>query len=157
MGETSSALIQMASLVLGREEALESAEAAGLAGVAYGLSGIMRSLPRHRAMARCYVPLDLLARQGATAGDVIAGENVAALEVVLSELREKIRLRLDQARKLAWTIKPSVMPVFLHVSLTEEYLRKLDAARENVLKSDAEIALWRKQWILWKAARAERF
>jgi 15-cis-phytoene synthase len=157
LGETSAALIQMASLVLGREEALESAEAAGLAGVAYGLAGIMRSLPRHRAMARCYVPLDLLKQRDASAADVIANENEASINIVLSELREKIRLRLEQARKKSWTIKPSVMPAFLHVSLTEACLNKLDGARLGVLTSGAEIAQWRKQWILWKCAKAESF
>jgi 15-cis-phytoene synthase len=157
LGETSSALIQMASLVLGRDEGLESAEAAGLAGVAYGLAGIMRSLPRQRAMARCYVPLDMLQQRDASASDVIANENEVSLSIVLSELREKIRLRLEQARKLAWTIKPSVMPAFLHVSLTEAYLNKLDSVRSGVLKSGAEIAQWRKQWILWKAARIDMF
>ena len=157
LGETSSALIQMASLVLGRDEAFESAEVAGLAGVAYGLAGLMRSLPRHRAMARCYVPLDLLKQRDASAADVIANENEASLNIVLSELREKIRLRLDQARKLSRTIKPSVMPAFLHVSLTEAYLKKLNGARGNVLKTGAEIMLWRKQWILWKSAKAESF
>lgn len=157
LGETSSALIQMASLILGLEEALESAEAAGLAGVAYGLAGIMRSFPRHRAMARCYVPLDLLKQRNASASEVIANENQAALNIVLSELRGKIRLRLDQARAMASTINPSVMPAFLHVSLTEAYLKKLDGAHEGVLKTGAEIALWRKQWILWKAAKSESF
>jgi 15-cis-phytoene synthase len=157
LGETSSALLQMAALVLGHGEALESAEAAGLAGVAYGLSGIMRSLPRHRAMARCYVPLDLLEKHGSSAADVIAGENGAALETVGSELRERIRLRLAEARAMVQTIKPTIMPAFLHVSLTEAYLRKLNLAGVEVLKSGAEIAQWRKQWILWKAARAERF
>ncbi len=157
LGETSSALIQMASLILGHQDALESSEAAGLAGVAYGLAGLMRSLPRHRAMARCYVPLDLLKQRDASAADVIADENEASLNIVLSELREKIRLRLDQARKLAWTIKPSVMPAFLHVSLTEAYLNKLESARLGVLKSGAEISQWRKQWILWKTAKAEGF
>ena len=155
LGETSSALIQMASLVLGREQALESAEAAGLAGVAYGLAGIMRSLPRHRAMGRCYVPAALLQQHGATAADLIAGENKTSIGLVLSDLREKIQLRLDQARKLASTIKPAVMPAFLHVSLTDAYLRKLDSL--SVLTSGAEISQMRKQWILWKTAMAERF
>ena len=155
LGETSSALIQMASLVLGREQALESAEAAGLAGVAYGLAGIMRSLPRHRAMGRCYVPAALLQQHGATAADLIAGENKASIGLVLSDLREKIQLRLDQARKPASTINPAVMPAFLHVSLTDAYLRKLDSL--SVLTSGAEISQMRKQWILWKAAKAESF
>ncbi len=157
LGETSSALIQMASLVLSRKEAFESAEAAGLVGVAYGLAGLMRSLPRHRATGRCYVPLDLLKQRDASAADVIGFDNEASLNIVLSELREKIRLRLDQARKLAWTIKPAVMPAFLHVSLTEAYLKKLDAGRGNVMKAGAEIAFWRKQWLLWKAAKTESF
>ena len=157
LGETSSALIQMASLVLGRKEALESAEAAGLAGVAYGLAGIMRSLPRHRAMARCYVPLDLLKQRDSSPANVIANENEASLNIVLSELREKIRLRLEQARAKSATIRTSVMPGFLQVSLTEAYLKKLNSAGVDVLKSGAEIAQWRKQWILWKAAKAELF
>lgn len=157
LGETSSALIQMASLVLGNEEALESAEAAGLAGVAYGLAGIMRSLPRHRAMGRCYVPVDLMVQRRASVADVIAAENVVAVGIVLSELRLKIKERLEQARRLSWTIKPPVMPAYLHVSLTESYLSKLDAGRERVLKSGAEIAQFRKQWILWRFAKAESF
>jgi 15-cis-phytoene synthase len=157
IGETSSALIQMASLILGREEALNSAEAAGLAGVAYGLSGILRSLPRHRAMARCYVPLDLLVQHGASVADLIAGENLASIATVLAKLRENIRQRLAEARSLAPTIKPTIMPALLHVSLTESYLLKLNRAGVNVLKSGAEIAQWRKQLILWKAARLERF
>ncbi len=157
LGETSSALIQLASMVLGREEALESAEAAGLAGVAYGMAGIMRSLPRHRAMGRCYVPVALLQQHGATAADLIAGENESSMRLVLSELTKKIQLRLDQARKLTSTIKPAVMPAFLHVSVTDAYLKKLHSSGLNVIKSGTEIAQWRKQWVLWKAARVERF
>ncbi len=157
LGDTSSALIQMASLMLGREQALESAEAAGLAGVAYGMAGIIRLLPRHRAAGKCYVPVDLLKQRGAGVAEVIADENEAAVGIVLAELRLKIKERLDQARRLAWTIKPLVMPAYLHVALTQAYLEKLDARRESVLKSGAQIAQWRKQWILWKAAKTESF
>ena len=42
LGETSSALIQMASLVLAGPKAKASAEAAGLAGVAYGIARLLR-------------------------------------------------------------------------------------------------------------------
>jgi phytoene synthase len=80
-----------------------------------------------------------------------------AVGIVLSELRDKIRERLRQARLLAWTIKPAVMPAFLHVALTQSYLAKLDERRNAVMKSGAEIAQWRKQWALWKAAKSESF
>ncbi|MDE2447067.1 MAG: squalene/phytoene synthase family protein [Alphaproteobacteria bacterium] len=157
LGETSSALIQMASLVLGRDLALESAEVAGLAGVAYGLAGVLRSLPRHRAMGKCYVPLDLLKQRQATAADVISGENEAAVGIVLSELRAKIAERMEQAKRLTWTIKPDVMPAYLHVALTQARLAKLEQKREQVLRSGAEISALRTHWILWKAAKAEAF
>jgi 15-cis-phytoene synthase len=157
LGETSSALIQLASLVLGRDHALESAEAAGLAGVAYGLTGILRSLPRHRAMGRCYVPIDLLAQRQARAADVLSDENEAAVGIVISELRAKIAERLMQAKRLAWTIKPDVMPAYLHVALTKARLAKLEQKRDKVLTSGAEISALRTQWILWKAAKAETF
>ena len=157
LGETSSALIQMASLILGREEALESAEAAGLAGVAYGLAGIMRSLPRHRANGRCFVPEDLLKQRNINSADVVANTNEAALAIVLSELRLKIGERLSQARRMDWTIRPAVMPAFLHVTLTQGYLAKLDQRREKVLISGAEISQLRKQWLLWRAAKSESF
>ena len=56
LGETSSALIQMASLILAGPEAAKSAEAAGLAGVAYGLAGLIRS------DAKKFLPLDFDAK-----------------------------------------------------------------------------------------------
>jgi hypothetical protein len=61
-GETSSVLIRLASLLLGRGQDLGGAEAAGHAGVAYAVTGLLRALPRHAAQGRCYVPKDILAR-----------------------------------------------------------------------------------------------
>jgi 15-cis-phytoene synthase len=157
LGETNSALIQMASIILAGEEGLQNAEASGLAGVAYGLVGLLRNLPTQRAKLQCFLPLDMLVQRQATVADLMAAENEASLSVVLAELREAARARLAQARKMAWTIKPAAMPAFLHVTLTDGYLNAIAARGPRLMKSNAEVSQWRKQWALWRAARTEMF
>lgn len=157
LGETSSALIQMASLILARDEALENAEVSGLAGVAYGLAGLLRSLPIQRQRQQCFIPLDKLAARNATATDLMAGANQASLEIALAELREHARNRLAQARKMSWTIKPAAMPAFLHVSLTDAYLNAISQRGAGLITKGAAVGQLQKQWNLWKAARSEMF
>lgn len=96
LGETSSAVIQMASLILAGGAARRSAEAAGLAGVALGLSRLAHETPpRH-------LPAGM--------------DQVAAIA--------HARQRLDEARALAETIAPDARPAFLPASLTELYLAR---------------------------------
>ena len=157
LGETSSALIQMASLILAGPEGLQNAEVSGLAGVAYGMAGLLRSLAVHQRHAQCFVPLDILASFDLKPEDLIKPEHAAAALRVVAEMREKARQRLLEARKIARTIKPAAMPAFLHIALTEPYLD--EAARQGVrlLRGGGELSQWRKQWILWKAARKDSF
>jgi 15-cis-phytoene synthase len=157
LGDTSAALIQMASLILAGDEALGNAEASGLAGVAQGLTEILRRISVQRAHAQCFVPEEMLKRREATSSRFLAGENVAALGVVFAELRAKAAARLAEARAMAWTIKPGAMPAFLHVSFTDVYLQALTKAGDSVLNSSVNVPQWRKQWVLWKAARTEMF
>ncbi len=64
LGETSSMLIQLASMILAGADAAMAAGGAGYAGVAYGLAGLLRALPLQRARGQCFVPRDLLALEG---------------------------------------------------------------------------------------------
>ena len=157
LGETSAALIQMASMILAGFEGLENAEVAGLAGVAYGMAGLMRSLPLHHRRAQCFIPLDILQQRDLKPADIWVAANSDAVSVLLAELREKARVRLFQARKMSWTIKPVAMPAFLHVALTEPYLDQVAKRSVNLLRAGGELSQWRKQWILWKAARMDSF
>src|SRR5438034_284615 len=54
-GETASALIQLASLVLDRDAAALVADAAGHAGCAQAITGLIRLLPLHQARGQCFV------------------------------------------------------------------------------------------------------
>src|SRR5690349_12399515 len=55
-GETSSALIRLASIVLAEGRDPGGAAAAGYAGVAYALTGLMRAFPWHAAEGQVYLP-----------------------------------------------------------------------------------------------------
>ena len=81
LGETSSALIQMASLILAGPQARQAAESAGHAGVAFGITGLMRALPIHRSRGQCFLPAEMLARSDLTPADIMAGKRSAAIRV----------------------------------------------------------------------------
>ena len=127
LGETSSSLIQMAALILDKS----AAEAAGLAGVAYGLAGVLRL---HKAR---YLPHDMVQAFG-------EGETI-------KQLCAHARTRLVEARALLNTIPAQALPAFLPVALTELYLSRIE--RGGTL----DVSQFRRQTTLWWAARNNRF
>jgi 15-cis-phytoene synthase len=157
LGETSSALIQLAALVLAGEEALRTATVAGYAGVAVGIAGLMRSLPQHRGRGQCYIPLELLARRGLTPADVLAGRADAAMAVLLAELRHVAESRLGEARAAQAEVPAAALPAFLPASLAETYLKRLARMGASVLTKGAAVPQVVRQLRLLRASWAERF
>lgn len=97
LGETQSALIQMSSQILAGDAARQSSEAAGLAGVAFGLAEILADQPRRKV----FLPKDM----------------------EITNLRLHAEKRLQEARHLIHTIDPQAMPAFLPVALTAPLLK----------------------------------
>lgn len=95
LGETSSVLIQLAAMALDPQAAPRAAEAAGLAGVAYGLARLLAERQTQ------FVP---------------ASETTASLAA-------HARKRLAEARAAARDLPTSLLPAFLPVALTELYLK----------------------------------
>jgi 15-cis-phytoene synthase len=157
LGETASALIQMAAMILHRDAALECAEAAGLAGVAYGIGRMICDLPRALRLHQCFLPKDMLARKQVNPRSLTASENEAGVGVVLAELRAKAEERLAQMHLVRRTIKPEIAPAFLHVTLAQAYLTKARQRGPMVMAKGCDVSQLRKQWLLWKAARSEEF
>ena len=135
LGETSAALIQVASLVLAGRDALASAEAAGFAGVAYGLAGLVRSLPLHRSRGQNFLPNDM------------------AVAAVVAHART----RLGAARALRQTVPRTALPAFLPVSLTDLYLDRAARLGEAARAQPVEISQFRRQARLWSKAQQETY
>lgn len=157
LGETSSALIQMGALILAGSEGAKAAEAAGHAGVAYGMTGLMRVLPIHRARGQCFLPGDLLSRSDLTSTDVIAGKQTTAIRIALRELRQVTRRHLLDARERSGSVPGQALPAFLPVTLVDLYLKKLEKMGEAVVNRVAEVQQIRRQWRLLMSALSKNF
>jgi 15-cis-phytoene synthase len=95
------------------------------AGRAFGLTGLMRSLPVHAARGRCDLPEDLLRRHGISVEDILVGQASPGLTSVLAELRGKAIVSLEHAdRKLA-ELPARERKIFMPLALVRPYLASL--------------------------------
>ena len=156
-GETSSVLIQMAALVLGGEAASRAADAAGHAGVAYAITGLLRSVPMHRARGQMYVPEELLLTNELTAAHFRDARWSDAMGLVFRQMRQAARNHLAKAREFDPDVAQEVGPAFLPVSLIELYLNRMEKAGFNPFKHDARVSQLRRQFRLLTASWQVRY
>ncbi|WP_298964141.1 phytoene/squalene synthase family protein [uncultured Roseibium sp.] len=152
-GETVSGLIQLACLVLNDGKDPGTAIAAGHAGVAYALTGLMRALPWHAARQQMYLPKDLQARHNLDPATVFKGETTPELRAVLTELRAHVRHHLERVRSASVEVPSCCTPAFLPLVLVEPFLKKLEATGFDPLKQSADLSQVKRQWIMWRASR----
>jgi phytoene synthase len=152
-GETASSLIRLASLILADGGDPGPADAAGHAGVAQAVTGLLRSLPWHARRGQLYLPTDVLARNGAKREEILAGQRSPALDAALTELRglaeRHYRAALDHIGAVPATVRPAYLPVVL----VPGYLKRMNRRDYDPFLSIVDLPQWRKQWLLWRAAR----
>lgn len=127
---SSSTLTQLALELLGGEAGrTPTALAAGHAlGLAWALTGLLRAVPFHAQAGRLYLPLDLLARHGVRAEDVLELRRSPGLAAVLRELAGEAAMQLEEARKAARGLPRSLLPALLPGTLAGLYLKRLARA-----------------------------
>jgi 15-cis-phytoene synthase len=152
-GETSSLLIRLASLVLAEGADPGAADAAGHAGVAYAITGLLRAFPWHARRGQVYLPGDGLARNGVTREDILSGRGGPGLVAALTEMRTLARDHLQRAGGLRATIPAAIAPAFLPASLVPAHLRAMEARGYDPFTTVVDLPRWRKLAILWWAAR----
>ncbi len=147
--QTASAMFELAARVLDRDGV--AGEVAAPAGIAAALAGVLQSLPREAARGRNPVPLDVLDRHGAAKESLGAGDASPQLKAVLAELARVGQARLDEVRR-SWTmLSPAARPAFLPLAVTGALLAR--AERNPDPSRPARLAPWRRQWLIWRAAR----
>jgi 15-cis-phytoene synthase len=151
---TSSNLIGLAGAVLDRTFASsDKAELVHHAGIAVGMTGLLRAFPVHACRGQLYLPLEVLERHGSGAEDIARGQASAQLREALADLREIARGHLRSARQLWSGAPPAVLSAFLPVALAGPTLAQMERRRyEPFVRND--LAPWRKQWLIWRAARS---
>lgn len=152
-GETAASLIRLGSLVLADGAEPGGAAAAGHAGVAYGVTGLLRALPWHARNGQVYLPADLLRQNGVTREDIVSGRGGPGLARTCAELRALARRHLAAYEAARATIAPAARPAFLPAALVEVYLSLMERASYDPLSTMVEMPRWRRLWRLWRAAR----
>ncbi len=129
---TSATLMRIAAIILDPDA--EIGELTREAGIAYGLTGILRSVPFHAARGKTLLPADLLAANGETGA--------------ISHVAHAARNHFARARRLS--VPKLVAPAVLPASLVPAYLSRL--ARHD----KSEVSLLRRQLTLLRAAMLDR-
>ncbi|EPE98479.1 phytoene/squalene synthase family protein [Rhizobium grahamii] len=142
-GETASALVQLASLVLAPTEAAASAEAAGHAGVAQAIAGLLLLMPLHRHRGQLYIPLEILSATGLDRETFLAGEDRARISAAIEAFAGLGRDHLAKARSVA--IAPNVFPAFLPAALAEPVLVSAQKAGAGLFESQLQRSQLRRQ------------
>lgn len=151
-GETASALIQLASLILDADAAPLNADTAGHAGVAQAVAGLLRLLPLHRRRRQVYIPADILAAVGGSAKTLLDGSDKAATQRAIDAM---IALAEDHFAKFEVTAKAlpaTLRPAYLPVALTRTYLKRLKANGADAADEVADISPLRRQWAMFMAS-----
>lgn len=152
-GRTAGALFLLAAHVLGGTEgAGASAAAAGPAGIASGIAGRLRSFPHDLALRQMFVPLEVLAAAGVTRGEADARRNTQGLRMALAAVRDHARAAFARFAAAAPGVPDACAPALLPAALAPQLLARLEAGSADPFAA-VEVAPWRRQWALWRAAR----
>jgi phytoene synthase len=150
--KTSSALMALAALILDEGRSPEIGTLAGHAGIAHAIAGLLATFAQHAARRQLYVPLEVLKRHGADPEDIFAGKTTMELRTALAEIRSHARGHLNEAKALAAHAPPSTAPAFLPASLARAMLDRMERRSYDPFRP-LEFPQWRRQWLLWRAAR----
>jgi phytoene synthase len=125
------------------------------AGLAHAFAGLLAAFPVHAARGKVFVPLDILARHGAAREDAVGGPATPQLHAALAELRLHARRHLRAAQELLDAAPPAAIPALLPVALAGATLARMERRGYDPFTL-IEVAPWRRQLRIWRAARSPR-
>lgn len=144
-GETCSILFQYAAMILNSGQDEGFADAAGHAGVAYALTGILRAQPVHSARRQMFLPKDILDTHGVSEKDLFAQPSGEGVMSALAHLANIARDHLDQAQNHIAQLPEYARPAFRPLALMPLYLERLETPRAPAPSQ------FRKIWQLMRA------
>ena len=146
--QTSGAVFYLAARIAGTP----AESAAERAGLAYGITALLRSFALHASRRQFFVPLEFL-KTGTTPEETFAGQSSSFLINALGTLRARARENLAAFEALLPQLPVATMPAFLPVALVPGYLAAMERPGYDPFRSDPSVPQWRRQWTLWRVAR----
>ena len=122
--------------------------------MATAVCDILRSFASHVSRGHLRIPLDVLERHGAEPADVLAGRSSNELLASLANIRELARKHFDAFKRLTPAVPAISVPAFLPVALVPLYFDRMEGKDYDPFRTIVAVPQWRRQWTLWRAARA---
>lgn len=155
-GRTASALFRLASIILAEGAEPGGADAAGFAGVAYALTGLMRSFPWLAARGQIYMPAEMLEAHGVTPAAALIRPAKPGLIAALADLRALARRRHAEALAHLPGVAPRARAAFAPLACAPLYLQAMEKPDYQPFASRIDVPQWRRQWAIWRFSRAYR-
>jgi phytoene synthase len=149
---TSANLILLAARILAEGRKPEVGDLARHAGLAYAIAGLLTAFPTHAARGQLFVPLEILQRHGLDFRAAVRRPATPPLHAALAEARLIAERHLAQARSFFSGAPPAVLPTVLPVALVGPTLARMKRRGYDPFVP-VHIAAWRRQWLIWRAAR----
>ena len=152
--ETSGSVFEIAAALLGNKSEVTQ-KAAGHAGLAYGLTEALATLPLQALRQKLLLPPSYLESRGIDVATIYRGKANASFKAALADLRGAANRALQQFRTLAPELDKAVWPAFLPLTLVKPYLRAMAAPDFHPLRTFPEVSPLRRFWRIWRAARRQ--
>lgn len=139
LGETESVLFQMAAIVAGAEGP-EAADAAGHAGVAYGLARRLALVGRDRLKGKTVLPQEVLQESGMSTAELFAPNPGPGLFKAVAGAVNVARGHLKEADRRVSTLKRSMRFAFLPLAVVAPLLRRIERAGADIGVREARLS-----------------
>jgi len=152
-GETSSALYQLAAMILNRGP-VEPGDAAGHLGVAHALVGHLRAFGYNASKGRIMLPHEIFATCGVSEADIRSGRDSENLQVALTRFADLAGEHLARADAAIAALPRDLRAPFAPTALLRAQLARLTP--DTPFAPQPDLADWRKMAVLgwWKLRRA---
>ncbi|WP_180901409.1 phytoene/squalene synthase family protein [Martelella soudanensis] len=155
-GETASALIQLASMVLDPERAAAASTAAGHAGVAQAVAGSLLLLSRHRANGQVFIPTEILSATGLDRESFLIASDRDRVGNAIRAFAGFGRSHLEKFGAQG-SIPGEIAPAYLPMATCKNILVKAEGLGENVLDISIQPPQWKRQFAMMRSLLFRKF
>jgi phytoene synthase len=152
--ESEGARLRLASRIAAGGKDLDPAEAHAPAGMALALTRLLEELPFKAGSASTLIPTDVAARHSVSVADFDARRVSPGVIAALADLRGLARDELAEAERRLKASNSEILPAFIPLAPLRLDLDRLDRNAERPFDDVAEVAPLRRQWAIWRWARA---
>jgi phytoene synthase len=150
LGEIQSSIFQLSTMILLKGDDPRLPDAAGHAGVAWGLTALLRAFPWHARRGQVFLPESLLSPVGLSREDIVSGQDDHRLRAALAETRSRAREHLTKACAALSCAMPAVRPAFLPLAMVETYLHPMELPNYKPFGTIIDAAQWLRIWRMWR-------